>query len=328
VTGPAAFGRSRVVVDVPATSANLGAGFDALAIALDLHDVVELDVVDGNEVDISIEGEGADSIARNRRNRFVAALEAGLASVDGETRAVGSRPGADRGSQSAIGVRVLMRNQIPVTRGLGSSAAATIAGLVAANELVGGRIDVARLLSIAVELEGHPDNAAAALLGGFVAVSLIDGRVETVRLDPPPVSAVLYVPELRLRTRDMRQALPRQVPREDAVHNLGRVALGVAGVATGRVDLLRALTADRLHEPYRARFFPALPRLVDAAKRAGALGACLSGSGSTVIAFIADPGPREEVARALEAAAAESNLPGRVVVTTPRATGATVVESR
>jgi homoserine kinase len=315
VTRPAAFGRSRVVVDVPATSANLGAGFDALALALELRDVVELDLVEGDRLEVSVEGEGADSIARNRRNRFVAALDAGLRSTAGE-------------SISGLGLRVRMRNEIPVMRGLGSSAAATISGLLAARELLGGALDQARILALAVELEGHPDNAAAALLGGFVAVSLVAGRVETVRLDPPAVSVVLFVPEIRMRTREMRLALPNEVPREDAVHNVGRVALGVAGVATGRVEMLRALTADRLHEPYRARLFPALPRLVRAANDAGALGACLSGSGSTVIALVDDEGPTDDVATALETAASEAGLLGRIVRTRPSPRGAAVVETR
>jgi homoserine kinase len=314
VSAPAELGRRRVVVEVPASAANLGAGYDALALALEITNRIELDVVDGGALEVSVEGEGAASLPRNRENRFVVALETGL------------RPAFHELPE--LGLRIRMHNAIPLTRGLGSSAAATIGGLVAASALLGERLDVRRLLPLAIALEGHPDNAAAALLGGLVAVAEVDGSAEAVRLDPPDVAVVLYVPELELRTSDMRAVLPRDVPRADAVFNVGRVALGVAGVAAGRTELLRALTEDRLHEPYRARHFPAFPRLVAAAREAGALGACLSGSGSTVIAFVAPNGPLDAVAGALKRAADESGLAGRVVNTRPRADGATVLEAR
>jgi homoserine kinase len=305
-------GRRRVVVEVPASSANLGAGYDALALALEITNRVEIDVVEEPGLEISVEGEGADSLPRNRDNRFVAALETGL------------RPARH---DLPEGLRIRMHNAIPLTRGLGSSAAATIGGLVAASALLGEEVDTRGLLAPAIALEGHPDNAAAALLGGLVAVTDVDGTAEAVRLDPPDVAVVLFVPELQLRTADMRGVLPRDVPREDAVFNVGRVAVGVAGIAAGRPELLGALTQDRLHEPYRARHFPAFPRLVAAARAAGALGACLSGSGSTVIAFVAPDGPLEEVARALARSARESGLEGHVARTRPRVKGATVLEA-
>ncbi len=150
--------------------------------------------------------------------------------------------------------------------------------------------------------------------------------VEAVRFDVPrDLRAVLFVPELRLSTDEMRQALPADVPLEDAVANLGAVAVGVAGLATGRTDLLRWLTVDRLHEPYRARAYPQLPRLVDAARAAGALGACLSGAGSTVIAFADSMADITRIEAALAAVAADTDLPGQIRVIEPRNAGARVI---
>ena len=143
------------------------------------------------------------------------------------------------------------------------------------------------LLRIATSIEGHPDNAAAALLGGFVVSASTPDGVEAIRFDVPrELRAVLFIPELRLSTAAMRRALPKNVPLADAVANLGAVGVGVAGLAAGRTDLLARMTVDRLHEPYRAKVYPQLPRLVEAAREAGALGACLSGAGSTILAFV------------------------------------------
>ena len=142
------------------------------------------------------------------------------------------------------------------------------------------------LLALATEIEGHPDNAAAALLGGFVVSAESPEGVDAIRFDAPrDLRAVLFIPDLRLGTGAMRAALPASVPLADAVANLGAVAIGVAGLATGHYDLLRRLTVDRLHEPYRAAIYPQLPAMVEAARSAGALGACLSGAGSAILAF-------------------------------------------
>jgi homoserine kinase len=218
-----------------------------------------------------------------------------------------------------------MRNQIPLGRGLGSSAAATVGGLLAGNSLVGDPLDTNRILQLAAELEGHPDNAAAALLGGFTVVGPTDGGWEAMRFDVPrELRAVAFVPERRLSTADMRTVLPPSVPLSDAVANIGRVGIGVAGLATGRYDLLSALTVDRLHEQYRATVFPELSLLIDAARGAGAIGACLSGSGSTVVAFADSLNTITSVEAALLAVAADRDLEGRVEILTPRNHGATV----
>ena len=305
----------RVVVEVPASSANLGAGYDCLAVALGLTNRVEVEVRGWSrgEIELTVDGEGNGELTGDRANRCVQGVEAALREVRGEL-------------PEGVGWRIEMRNEIPLSRGLGSSAAATVAGLVAGNAFLGEPLTTPDLLRLATSIEGHPDNAAAALLGGFVVTAALPDRVEALRFDAPrDLRAVLFIPDLRLPTDDMRRVLPAKVPREDAVANLTRVAVGVAGIASGRFDLLRVVTVDRLHEPYRAKTFPQLPRLVEAAREAGAIGACLSGAGSTVIAFSDSMRTLTRIEAAFAAAAADTDLTGRVSVVSPRNAGAQVV---
>lgn len=305
----------RVVVEVPASSANLGAGYDCLGVALALHDRIGLEVRGWSRgaIELTIDGEGRDELGEDRENRFVRGLEAALVA--------GRGPLPD-----GVGWRIDMHNEIPLARGLGSSAAATVGGIVAADALMGGVLDQATQLRLATDIEGHPDNAAAALLGGFVVAAATDDGVEAIRFDAPrDLRAVLFIPDLRLPTDEMRRALPNQVPLEDAVANLGAVAVGVAGLAAGRTDLLARMTVDRLHEPYRAAVFPQLPRFVSAAREAGALGACLSGAGSAILAFADSMTRITRIEAAFAAAAADTELTGRVVVVQPEQRGAHVV---
>jgi homoserine kinase len=304
----------RVVVEVPATSANLGAGYDTLAVALEIVDRIEVEAIarPGLGIELSVEGEGAGELPADRSNGFVVALERGIA----EARGI---------EPEGMSWRIAMTNRIPLSRGLGSSAAAVVGGLLAGAALGGLELTTDRALVLATELEGHPDNAAAALLGGFTIAA--HGETPTaIRFDAPrDLRAVLFIPDLRLSTRAMRAALPDRVPLADAVANLQRVALGVAGLATGRTDLLRHLTIDRLHEPYRAAVYPQLPQLVAAAREAGALGACLSGAGSTVIAFVDSLRLITRLEAAFRAASADLDLPGRVELVAPRNEGACIL---
>jgi len=311
----------RVAVEVPATAANLGAGYDCVGMALGIANRIEVEAVARPDagIELTVVGEGAGDLPADRSNRVVRALDAVLAL-------------AFDADPSRLGWRIRMTNRIPLRRGLGSSASATIAGVVAADALTGGPLSRGEMLAIATRIEGHPDNAAPALLGGFTVSGTVPGRpgspaaVEAIRFDvPPDLRAVIFVPELQLATSAMRAALPDAVPRADAVHNLAAVALGVAGIASGRYELLRALTVDLLHEPYRAAVYPQLPVLVGAAREAGAIGACMSGAGSAVIAFADTAAGIAAIEHAFLAVSAAEGFPGRVVVAAPENAGARVV---
>jgi homoserine kinase len=305
----------RVTVDVPATTANLGAGFDALAMALDLATLIRVEAVapDAKPVfEVDVRGEGEGHLPTGRRNRFINALIDGLEDT-----------GFDAGG---CGWHVRMDNRIPVTRGLGSSASATVAGLVAADAFLDGALGRERMLELATVAEGHADNAAAAIYGGLCVVAEVDGGPRAIRIEPPEdLLAALYIPDKHLSTAAMRAALPASVPFADAVHNVGAAALAVAALSEGRLDLLAAGTVDRLHEPYRASAYPELPELIEAALAAGARGACMSGAGPTVIAFSDDVAAAATIAAAMERRAQALGLTGRAAVQAVRAEGAYVI---
>ena len=310
-------GRS-VTVEAPATIANLGAGYDCLGLAVDLPLRVTVEATspsaDPSSIDLTVHGDCIGELPEDRSNRFIVALEAGLWEL-----------GFDRLDE--IGWKVDMTNPIPLERGLGSSAAATIAGLVAAGSIGARKLDLDAQLRLATRIEGHPDNIAPGLLGGIVASIDLDDRVEAVRLDPPRnLQVVAWIPERKLATSEMRRVLPDSVPRADAVANLARVAVGVAGLASGRLDVIGLLTQDRLHEPYRSEVYPELPQLVAAARAAGAIGACLAGAGSTVVAFVdaTDEAAADLVGAAFRSTASRLGQPGRLAVLNPTATGARV----
>jgi homoserine kinase len=268
---PAVTTGTRAVVRVPATSANLGPGFDALGLALSLYDDVGAAVVDGTGVVVEIEGNGADDLPRDERHLVVQAMT--------ETFTV---LGLDR-----PGLSLKCTNRIAHGRGLGSSAAAVVAGILLARELADGGgtagFDDDDVLSLASRLEGHPDNAAAALLGGLtVAWSEPGGQVRAARLQPhPSLGAVVLVPDATLATEQARGMLPDQVPHADAAHAAGRAALLVHAVTTDP-SLLLAATEDRLHQSYRERAMPASLDLVRRLRAAGHA-AVVSGAGPSVL---------------------------------------------
>jgi homoserine kinase len=242
----------RRLVRVPASSANLGPGFDALAAALALH--LEVEVVETGRFAVETDLD----IARDRRNLCVRAFER-LHPADDFTFRI--------------------RSAIPLSGGLGSSAAAIVAGVMAADHLFELDADV---FGIACEIEGHPDNVAAAVHGGFVICA--DGRA--ARFDAPTgLEGVLVVPHAAVRTAQARAALPREVPVPDAVHNVAHAALLTLGLARGDWDLVARGLDDRLHEPHRAHLYPRSAQLVRDARELGALGATISGAGPTVLVW-------------------------------------------
>lgn len=258
-----------IEVTVPASSANLGSGFDALGLALGLYDVIEARVRPQG-LEITVEGEGADEVDRDESHLVVRALRAA-----GEV--IGLRP---------TGLELRCRNAIPHSRGLGSSAAAIVAGVAAAYGLAGIAVDD-RALQVAAEFEGHADNAAASLLGGLVLAWTEGDRYRAMRLEPHSgIRPILLIPGESSKTSVTRQLLPDRVPHPDAAFAAGRAALAVQAI-TARPDLLLPATADRLHQDYREAAWPASLRMVKILREHG-LAATISGAGPTVMVLTQD----------------------------------------
>jgi len=217
-------------------------------------------------------------------------------------------------------------NNIPVYSGLGSSATAIVGGLLAASALRKKPLEKEELLDLAATIEGHPDNVAPAIFGGFVASAVADsGRVEAVTLPvPPEVRIVVAVPRLKLETRESRGLLPVSVSMESATYNLSRTALWVAAVARGELEMLRTATRDALHQDSRSKLVPGFRSVLQAAMEAGALGAALSGSGPSVVAF-ARESSTDTVRDAMRAGFSRAGVDTRVLVTRPAPTGARLI---
>ncbi len=295
----------RVRVRVPATSANLGPGFDALGLALALHNEVVAEPA--AEVMVSIEGEGRGRLDEGAKNLVARAVAL--------AHEVAGRP--------FHGARLRCINRIPLSRGLGSSAAAWVGGLLAANALMGEPLDREAVLTAAARAEGHPDNVAAALLGGLTVSCADGGRVTAVSLPAPSeVEWVVLLPETESSTREARAVLPDTVSRSDAVFNVQRVSLLLAALATGRTDLLDQAMQDRLHQPYRQRLFPWMEAIAAAGRRAGGLGCVLSGAGPSMLAAVR-PHDGRAVAEAMERALRDAGIAGRAMVLPVDPVGAT-----
>ncbi|HYJ66530.1 MAG TPA: homoserine kinase [Nocardioidaceae bacterium] len=267
-----------IAVRAPATSANLGPGFDALGLALSWHDGVEVRVT-GSELAVEVTGEGAESVVRDETHLVVRSMLAAFDAI---------------GVGQPAGLVVRCHNRIPHGRGLGSSAAAIVTGIVAARALVSDgpeRLDEAAALRLAAELEGHPDNVAACLLGGLT-VAWADGDGARALTVSPDVRVVAMVPPHSVSTEAARGLLPELVPHADAARNAGRAALLVAALTSyARPDVLLAATDDRLHQTYRAPAMPDSYSLVQRL-RADGIAAIISGAGPTVVALLpadADP---------------------------------------
>lgn len=249
------------LVRVPASSANLGPGYDAMAAAVALH--LELEVEEAGE--FSFDPGGLD-VPTGRENLIVRAFET-------------LRP--------ADGIAFTLRSEIPLARGLGSSAAAIVAGLLAADHLFELALTKQDLLVAATELEGHPDNVAAAIYGGFVVCGPgAGGEPVASRFDPPSgLEGVVVIPPEEVSTELAREAIPSEVPLADAVANVSAAALLVLGLQTADLDLVARGVADRLHQPRRRSLYPRSMEIVDAARELGALGATISGAGPTVLVW-------------------------------------------
>ncbi len=251
----------RRLVRVPASSANLGPGYDAMAAAMAMH--LELEVEEAGE--FSFDAGGLD-VPSGRDNLIVRAFES-------------LRP--------ADGIAFRLQSEIPLTRGLGSSSAAIVAGLYAADHLYELALSKEEMLARATEIEGHPDNVAAAIYGGFVVCGTDpDGAPTAARFDPPEgLEGIVVIPPDPVSTERAREAIPAEVPLADAVANVSAAAMLVLGLRTADLDLLSRGLHDRLHQDRRRELYPRSMEIVDSAREFGALGATISGAGPTVLVW-------------------------------------------
>jgi homoserine kinase len=277
----------KLLVKVPATSANLGPGFDSLGLALDLWN--ETTITLAIEFSLRVKGEGEEKLSTGENNLIVRAAQR-LAEVAGRTLPP---------------FHADCVNQIPLSSGLGSSAAATLTGLLAGNALLGNPLLKEEILDLASEMEGHPDNVAPALMGGLVVSTMHAGKVIARRI---PTRMNMYItlvlPEFHLPTKEARAALPEKVSMKDAVHNISRAVLVTEAFRNGDLTLLGKVMTDALHQPYRLPLIPGAHAAMEAAKATGADAVALSGAGPSLIAFSskAEAGIGEEMKRAFESA--------------------------
>lgn len=281
-------------IKIPASTANMGPGFDSLGMALSLYNEIEFEIIESG-LEIIIDDEPDMPIALNENNLIYKAIEAGL-EVTGE---------------AMPGLRIRQINRIPQTRGLGSSSACIVGGIIVANIISGGVLSTDAMIDIACKIEGHPDNILPTFVGGMTAGAMVGDSVKFVHIDPPSaLKCCVMIPDFPLSTSKARDILPDMVSKEDAIFNLSRASLTVGAMAQGRLDLLPFALEDRLHEPYRKTLIKGFDEVHGAAKEAGALGCCLSGAGPTMIAFL-DRDYRQFVQR-IKAKLKALELPWRV----------------
>jgi len=312
----------RLIISTPATSANMGPGFDCFGFAVDIRN--DLFVERGDFV-FEIEGEGAGELAKDETNAIYAAVKVGYEAA---------RPGRTL----PRGLKFKSVNRIPPARGLGSSSAALVSGLAAGLALGGRDIDAPRtkqiLLQLASDIEGHPDNVAPAIYGGFQISINADNQWITQRVNcPQDVQTVLFIPKFQSLTAETRAQLSKTMSLQDAVFNISRAGLLVNAFATGNLELLSYATQDLIHQPIRGKPFK-LDDLIDSALKAGAAGCFMSGAGPTVLAVVGGHGGEiqndtagtfkaSKVADAMLATSRANKVDGEVVIASPTETGVT-----
>ena len=263
--------KKTIRVQVPASSGNIGPGFDVLGMALSFGNELKVRVLNSRPGPplIRVFGEGQRSLPRNNRNVIYKAATAV----------------SRRLKRPLPRMEILCLNRIPLARGLGSSAAAVLSGILAANRLFGNKLSSSEILTIATQFEGHPDNVAPALLGGIQASAQVRGRIVTNPLPVPDLDVVVAIPGFELSTKKARAVLPRKISMKDAVSNLSCVSL-LPKAFRGEFGLLKDLLNDRYHEPYRSKLIPGFHDVKRASLKAGALGMTLSGAGPTLLSFV------------------------------------------
>ncbi len=288
----------KITVKVPATSANLGPGFDALGLALDLWNEATFASTKDKKISVRVEGEGIGILPTDQSN---AVVEAAL-----QVYELAGKP--------CNGLKIHCLNRVPLGSGLGSSSAALLTGMLGANALLGEPFSREEILKLAIETEGHPDNVAPAMLGGLVASIIHDSHVVSLRLtltgQHTPIHITVVFPDFDFPTKQARALLPKQIDRKDAIYNISRAVIVTEAFRQGDLDMLAEAMTDKLHQPYRLPLIPGAPAAMEAMKGAGASAVALSGAGPSLIAFSTK---RETaIGKAGQQAFAEAGLKSRV----------------
>ncbi len=287
-----------ILVRVPATSANLGPGFDSLGIALDLWNEAEFIPTNDKKISLRIEGEGQGKLPTGASNAIVdAALQV-----------------YNLAGKPYHGMQIHCLNRVPLSSGLGSSSAALLTGMLGANAMIGEPFSREEILKLAIETEGHPDNVAPAMLGGLVASIIHESHVVSLRLtltdQRAPIHMTVVFPDFDFPTKQARAILPKQIELKDAIYNISRAVIVTEAFRLGDLNMLHEAMNDKLHQPYRIPLIPGAQAAVEAAKRAGALAVALSGAGPSLIAFSAEPDRAigEAMRRAFDAAGLQARI--------------------
>jgi homoserine kinase len=287
-----------ITVKVPATSANLGPGFDSLGIALDLWNEAEFTPTNDRKISLTIEGEGQNRLPTGASNAIVdAALQV-----------------YNLAGKPYHGMQIRCLNRVPLGSGLGSSSAALLTGMLGANAMIGEPFSRDEILKLAIETEGHPDNVAPAMLGGLVASIIHESHVVSLRLTlndrGTPIHITVVFPDFDFPTKQARLILPKQVELKDAIYNISRAVIVTEAFRQGDLNILHEAMSDKLHQPYRIPLIPGAQAAMDAAKQAGASAVALSGAGPSLIAFSSEPHPAigEAMKGAFEAAGLQARI--------------------
>ena len=263
-----------VTFKIPATSANIGSGFDSVGLALDLYNEIHIyENANSKKIEFEITGEGEKEISKDN-NMILDAMKLVYKKLKEKTEK---------------GYIIKCVNRIPLSRGLGSSSAAIIGGLISANYILGNKLSLEDdILNMAVQLEGHPDNVSPAILGGIVSgVVRKNEDFKYVKINAPKdLKAIVAIPNFHLSTEIARNALPKEISFKDAIFNISRAALLTSALSSNRLDLLEVATDDKLHQDYRAKFIPGLKELFKQVKNAGAYSVTISGAGSSILALV------------------------------------------
>lgn len=286
-----------ITFKIPATSANIGSGFDSVGLALNLYN--EIHIYENNnskKIEFEIFGEGENEISK-KDNMIYSAMKLVFKKLK-------SKPNK--------GYIIKCINRIPLSRGLGSSSAAIIGGLLCSNFILGNKLKIEKdILNMAVQIEGHPDNVAPAILGGIVSgVVKKEEDFKYIKIKPPKnLKAIVSIPDFYLSTEIARNILPKEITRKDAIFNISRAALLTSALFSNRLDLLEIATEDKIHQDYRAKFIPNLNQLFKETKKAGAYSVTISGAGSSILALAKDDkNIIEKVSKAMHSSFKKKNI--------------------